>query len=116
MRKKKSKRKKTQDRFFKGPFQFARELFEQPKSGTLDIEKDLLEQHLKETYSKPKRDTPLTIPGLVNPERPTVAFNDTPPTLEEMKKMVQKARAKSAPGPNGVPYLLYKKCPKVLAW
>ena len=27
---------------------------------------------------------------------------------------VQKARAKSAPGPNGVPYLLYKRCPNVL--
>ena len=27
---------------------------------------------------------------------------------------MQKARAKSAPGPNGVPYLLYKRCPNVL--
>ena len=33
-----------------------------------------------------------------------------------MKKAVKKTRAKSAPGPNGIPYLLYKKCPKVLAW
>ena len=30
--------------------------------------------------------------------------------------MVKKARAKSSPGPNGIPYLLYKKCPKVLMW
>ena len=115
LRKKKSKRKKTQDRFFKGPFQFARALFEQPKSGTLEVEKDVLEKHLEETYSKP-RETPLNIPGLVQPERPTKAFNDKPPTLEEMRKVVEKARAKSAPGPNGIPYLLYKKCPKVLEW
>ena len=33
-----------------------------------------------------------------------------------MQKVVKKARAKSAPGPNGIPNLLYKKCPKVLAW
>ena len=58
MRKKRSKRKKTQDRFFKGPFQFARALFEQPKSGTLEVEKESLEKHLEETYSKPKNDTP----------------------------------------------------------
>jgi hypothetical protein len=28
---------------------------------------------------------------------------------------VKKTRAKSAPGPNGVPYLVYKCCPRVLA-
>ena len=116
LRKKRSKRKKTQDRFFKGPFQFARALFEQPKSGTLEVEKEALEQHLEKTYSKPNRDAPLNIPGLVQPGGPTKAFNDKPPTLEELKKVVEKARAKSSPGPNGIPYLLYKKCPKVLVW
>ena len=115
-RKKKSKRKKTLDCFFKGPYQFARALFEQPKSGTLTVDRDTLEQHLKETYSKPEDTPPLSIPGLVRPERPTKPFNDKPPTLEEMRKVVKKARAKSAPGPNGIPYILYKKCPKVLAW
>lgn len=115
-RKKKSKRKKTHDRFFKDPFQFARALFEQPKSGILTVEKDVLEQHLKDTYSQPSNATPLNIPGLVKPGRPTTPFKDNPPTLEEMRKVVTKARAKSAPGPNGIPYLLYKKCPKVLAW
>ena len=116
MRKKKSKRKKTQDRFFKGPFQFARTLFEQPKSGTLTVERDVLEEHLTKTYSKPEDPTPLNIPGLVRPKGPTKPFNDKQPTLEEIKKVVKKARAKSAPGPNGIPYLLYKRCPKVLAW
>eukprot|EP00745_Piridium_sociabile_P006712 TRINITY_DN14328_c0_g1_i10.p3 TRINITY_DN14328_c0_g1~~TRINITY_DN14328_c0_g1_i10.p3 ORF type:complete len:105 (+),score=20.41 TRINITY_DN14328_c0_g1_i10:577-891(+) len=43
-------------------------------------------------------------------------FNNKPPTLDEVKKVVQKARAKSSPGPNGIPYLLYKKCPNVLDW
>ena len=33
-----------------------------------------------------------------------------------MQKVVKKARAKSTPGPNGIPYLLCKKYPKVLAW
>jgi len=32
----------------------------------------------------------------------------------EVERIVKKARTKSAPGPNGVPYLVYKKCPGVL--
>ena len=59
---------------------------------------------------------PLDIQDLVQPDKAKELFNEKPPTLGEVKKVVQKARAKSSPGPNGVPYLLYKKCPKVLEW
>jgi hypothetical protein len=31
-----------------------------------------------------------------------------------VEEVVKRARGKSAPGPNGVPYLIYKRCPKVL--
>lgn len=37
-----------------------------------------------------------------------------PPKLSEVRHVVEKARPSSAPGPNGVPYKLYKNCPKVL--
>ena len=39
-----------------------------------------------------------------------------PPTREEIRHVVSKSRNKSTPGPNGLPFLLYKKCPKVLNW
>ena len=45
---------------------------------------------------------------------PGEEFNSKSPSLKEINSVVQKARAKSAPGPNGVPYLLYKTCPNVL--
>lgn len=32
-------------------------------------------------------------------------------TWKEMKEMVKNATSGSAPGPNGVPYIVYKKCP-----
>ncbi|GFO00047.1 reverse transcriptase [Plakobranchus ocellatus] len=35
------------------------------------------------------------------------------PSLQEVIAVVNKTRAKSAPGPNGVPYLLYKGYPNV---
>ncbi|GFO11358.1 polyprotein [Plakobranchus ocellatus] len=47
---------------------------------------------------------------------PGVKFNNKPPTLEEVNSVVKKARGKSSHGPNGVPSLLYKRCPNVFRW
>ncbi|GFN76502.1 polyprotein [Plakobranchus ocellatus] len=52
--------------------------------------------------------------GLVWPAAPGIKFDSKPPSLQEVIAVVNKARDKSAPGPNGVPYLLYKRCPNVL--
>lgn len=45
-------------------------------------------------------------------------FNDDPPAYSEFAKKLRKTRSKSAPGPNGVPYLVYKRWPSVakLLW
>ena len=80
-RKRKSKRKKTQDKFFGEPFQFARSLFKQPKSGTLNIDKEILEQHLKKTYSDSQSKEHLHIPDLVRPKKAKELFNEKPPML-----------------------------------
>ena len=45
---------------------------------------------------------------------PASMFSLASPSLEEVRRVIRKARNRSAPGPNGVPYLLYKRCPKVL--
>ena len=36
------------------------------------------------------------------------------PTWQELKEVVEKARSGSAPGPNGIPYIVYKRCPMLL--
>ncbi|XP_069133240.1 uncharacterized protein [Argopecten irradians] len=36
------------------------------------------------------------------------------PTMKGVSEVVKKARTASAPGPNGIPYKVYKKCPKLL--
>ncbi|GFO23739.1 reverse transcriptase [Plakobranchus ocellatus] len=114
-RKKRSQKRKNQERFIRDPFQFARQLFQQPKSGTVTVEREELETHLKKTYSDPTREIPLEeTTGLVWPAAPGIKFDSKPPSLQEVMAVVSKARAKSAPGPNGVPYLLYKRCPNVL--
>ncbi|GFR85033.1 reverse transcriptase [Elysia marginata] len=114
-RKKHSQKRKNQERFLRDPFQFARQLFQQPKSGTLAVSREDLEAHLKKSYSDTNQELPLEeAAGLIWPAAPGIKFNNKPPNLQEVVAVVNKARAKSAPGPNGVPYLLYKRCPNVL--
>ena len=113
-RRKRDQQKCKQD-FIRAPFQFARKLFEQPKSGTLQATKEELEDHLRKTYSDESRHEDLEeIEGVTLSSAPKEVFNTKPPRLAEIQQIVRKARCKSAPGPNGVPYLVYKKCPKVL--
>ena len=54
--------------------------------------------------------------NLVWPANPGEELNMKAPTLDEIRQIVKKTRNKSAPGPNGIPFLLYKRCPKVLKW
>merc|ERR1712228_773330 len=45
-------------------------------------------------------------------------FRSSPPTYKEFCSKLRKTRTKSTPGPNGVPYKVYKRCPSVarLLW
>ncbi|GFN99521.1 reverse transcriptase [Plakobranchus ocellatus] len=63
----------------------------------------------------PTREIPLEeTTGLEWLAAPRIKFDSKLPRLQDVIAVVNKARAKSAPGPNGVPYLLYKRCPNVL--
>ncbi len=56
-----------------------------------------------------------TIPDDMPPIQPPEHQLDTrPPTWSEVENTVKQARTASAPGPNGVPYRLYKNTPGVL--
>ena len=101
--------------FFSDPYRYGRSLLDPPKSGELSVEQDKLEDHLLKTYSDALRHEFLQervdIPAVPLPTSP---FCLASPSLEEVRGVVRKARNRSAPGPNGVPYLLYKRYPKTL--
>ncbi|GFR96248.1 polyprotein [Elysia marginata] len=81
------------------------------------LSREDLEAHLKKTYSDTNRELRLEeTAGLIWPDALDIKFNNKPPNLKEIEAVVYKARAKSAPGPDGLPYLLYKRCPNVLKW
>ncbi|GFO37380.1 reverse transcriptase [Plakobranchus ocellatus] len=80
-RKKHSQKRKKQECFIGDPFQFARQLFQQPKSGTLIVDREELETHLKKTYSDPIREIPLEeTTGLVWPAALGIKFDSKPPS------------------------------------
>ncbi|GFO24229.1 reverse transcriptase [Plakobranchus ocellatus] len=95
-----------------GSIPVARQPFQQPKSRTLTVGREKLETYLKKTYSDPTCEIPLEeTTGLVWPAASGIKFDSKPPRLQEVIAVVNKARAKSSPGPNGVLYFLYKRCP-----
>ncbi|XP_077382825.1 5-azacytidine-induced protein 2 isoform X1 [Festucalex cinctus] len=115
IRKRSQRKQKERASFFKDPFKHARQLLEEKKSGKLETTREQMEQHVKRQYSDLLRNVPLGTPGYVpQPAPPTTEFNIMPPKLSEVRQAVKKARSSSAPGPNGMPYKLYKNCPKVL--
>ena len=48
---------------------------------------------------------------MAEPKDPEVFFDMTEPKLKEVNNIIRKARAKSPPGPNQVPYLVNKNGP-----
>ena len=109
IRKEKTKSKEKEvGTILQRPISVCKQLFQKPRSA----QKEQLETHLRKTYSNPNREIPLSEPA-VWPAAPGVEFNNKPTSLKEINAVVQKAGAKSAPGPNGMFYLLNKKCSKV---
>lgn len=113
LRKKRKARRKSLNSFMKNPYGFAKKLFEQSKNGELKASQAEVEAHLAEVYGN-KNDVCMDIPGLKRPASPGYSFEMGDIKLNEVMQVVTKARAKSAPGMNGISYKLYKKCPGIV--
>ena len=75
--------------------------------------KEEVELHLKEAHGKKEEEERNAPEDLLEYEEPNIEFDNSVPTWQEFSSKLRKARNKSAPGPNGVPYLVYKRCPGV---
>ncbi len=74
-----------------------------------------MNHHLSITFSDSAREQDLgPCEKLIKPPEPATQFNISGPTLKEVKDTVMAARSSSTPGPSGVPYRVYKQCPKLL--
>lgn len=119
MRKNRKKYSKNCSDFLRQPFDFAREVIAPKPKGVLRNTKEEVETYLGKTHGDSGGEEGGEIPDdLWEYSSPEVMFNNEPPSFGEFRKRLERTRAKSAPGPNGVPYLVYKRCPGVarLLW
>lgn len=89
--------------------------FAKEKNGTLKTPKQELEEHLERVHQDMRRHEKTNIPHGIPPVlSPDFKLVTDPPKWKDMENVVRRTRAASAPGPNGVPYKLYKNTPDVL--
>ncbi|XP_028292553.1 uncharacterized protein LOC114455485 [Gouania willdenowi] len=114
-RRRRKERSRKRAAFLANPFGFTKQLLGQKRSGQLTCSKAEVDHYLKETYSDSCREQDLgPCRSLIDPPAPTWDFNGKEPAWKEIQEVVKRARASSAPGPSGVPYKVYKNCPRLL--
>ena len=102
--------------FLSQPYQFARDQIDPKLNGKLQSSKEEVENYSQEVHGNQEKEksTVEDMPeDLLEFDEPQVEFDSSVPSWQEFNTKLRKARNKSAPGPNRVPYLLYKRCPKV---
>lgn len=113
-RRRKERARKRAD-FISNPFTFSKKLLGDKRSGSLVCSAEEVNAFLHNTLSDPDRELELQPQkALIRPQLPSVVFALREPTLSEVQEVVKGARTASAPGPSGVPYTVYKRCPQLL--
>ncbi|XP_063056077.1 uncharacterized protein LOC134450154 [Engraulis encrasicolus] len=114
-RRRRRERSRKRAAFIANPYKFTKDLLGQKRSGRLSSSKEDIDQHLAQMFSDPRREEALgECDILIDPPEPEVQFDMAELKLLEIKEVVHKARAGSAPGPSGTSYKVYKNCPKLL--
>ncbi|XP_052237947.1 uncharacterized protein LOC127849270 [Dreissena polymorpha] len=112
-----ARRRRAQKRaeFVSNPYKFSKQLLDKERSGQLETSMADIEEHLIQVHSDPDRLIPLgDCPRLEHVVPPTSPLECKEPSLLEVKEGVRKARMGLAPGPNKIPYKVYKMCPLLL--
>lgn len=105
-------RAKHEATFDKNPFEYSKHIFKEQKGKILLTDQQIYD-HYRETYEIPKVVQPYGDPNTKKPINPLVEFEMSPPKIEEIEYQIKKKSSKAAPGPDGIPYIVYKKCPSV---
>jgi len=98
----------------RNPYNFAANLINTKPQATVTFDQTTAEAHFTSTYSDPDR-TSAYQPFHATPSAPppTHLSPTHPPSFKTFCAVLQKRRNKSCPGPNGIPYLLYKRCSRL---
>lgn len=112
-RRRRKERARKRAAFMANPFRFTKQLLGQKRSGQLTCSKAEVDCHLRDTFSDRSREQDLDhCQQLINPPAPTLDFNGKEPSERRSRRWSR--NLEQAPGPSGVPYKVYKNCPKLL--
>jgi hypothetical protein len=103
--------------FKRDRWKYAKEiLHDSQNTGKPTFTAEAATNYFRSTYQDEKRSHLFAPrPEMVRPDLPTVPFNIEPPTNEEWAALLYRKRVRSSPGLNGIPYRLYKGCPKIFS-
>ena len=105
------RKKRARDRFFKDPYGVAKEILGKKVNAQLKIGKEEFDQYVSGVASDAMREVELgELEGLPEVSEPEFVFEDGKFDQKLYMQVVRKSRNKSKPGPNQVPYKVYKKC------
>lgn len=105
---------KEQESFKKNPWKFSKELFKKKQKGKPSATKEEAEKYYSERYKDDQyNDIPHKRVDMEKPAEPQKLYNLSIMTEEEHKEYILKRKNSSSPGPNAIPYLVYKKCPYI---
>ena len=114
LRIKSKKNAKRRAAFVANPYQFSKRLMDKEKSGAIANSIEEVQEYIRSVHSDPEKQIPLGDCPRTEDEEPTsTQFDVSEPKLSEIKDVVKKARSSTAPGPNGIPYKVYKMCPQL---
>lgn len=83
----------------------------QDAPGKIVFTKDQATAYFKSVYSDKSRNEEYTLDSVSSYLLPEGSEGLVPPRKEAIVNILKKTRHKSAPGPNSVPYNVYKNCP-----
>jgi hypothetical protein len=111
---KNSEAKKEQEKFIREPYRFAKNMLDPPNKCKATFGKKEADDHFQKTYHHEGREEKYEPPeGLPRPGLPGKQFRCTFATEKEFQDCLRKKSNGSAPGLNGVSYLVYKRCPRL---
>ena len=105
------------NRFTADPFKFMKNNVTKESSGKIiepSCDLQTAESFFEERYSDSNRTEKVNFPDFLDiPPRPSHPFTVTAPPAAVFENYIKSRRNKSSPGPDGIPYVIYKKCPSI---
>ncbi|XP_065196762.1 uncharacterized protein LOC135828238 [Sycon ciliatum] len=109
-----SRNKRDQDAFLKDPYAFGKKLFQPTNHVKPTFSDTTCFEYFQHTYADQDRATSYeSCPSAGKPRDCTHPVDEGTPTWTEFQNVLKKCRNTSAPGPDKIPYIVWKLCPSL---